>query len=500
MRNARGRRALPVVSLFALVLAAPLSAGTHTWSGASNASSHWTDAANWDTVPAGDGSDDLVFPGVAARKTNSNDFSAGTSFHSISFPGGDGGYVLSGNGITLTSGISDTTTSFTANTLSLPIALGADISIDVAARTVGLTGVVSGAHKITKGGTGTLTLGGVNTYSGGTVANAGFLGMFNPACLGTGTVTVNSGATLTISGAGPVSNALVLNGPGQSNDGALNGSGTWAGAITIASTADVDPGPSGLTLSGAVSGPGTMRASHNTAADLILSGTCTHFATEVDNGNLVLNGTHSGPITLVHGTLAGTGTLSNSVTSTDTGAAISPGATGATGILNVGNVGLTSVATYKVQINGTTAGSGYDQLAVTGSLALGNAQLAVTLGFVPVVGQTYTILANDGSDAVDGTFLNLPQNGYVNVNGRHLRISYAGGTGNDVVLTARYLAGDVNGDGAVDVADVFALINYLFAGAATPGGDLDVNGDLTPNVTDVFYLINYLFAGGAAPK
>jgi hypothetical protein len=59
--------------------------------------------------------------------------------------------------------------------------------------------------------------------------------------------------------------------------------------------------------------------------------------------------------------------------------------------------------------------------------------------------------------------------------------------------------GDVDGDGAVGVADVFYLINYLFAGGPAPFGASDVNGDGALDVLDVFYLINYLFAGGQPP-
>jgi hypothetical protein len=61
------------------------------------------------------------------------------------------------------------------------------------------------------------------------------------------------------------------------------------------------------------------------------------------------------------------------------------------------------------------------------------------------------------------------------------------------------LRGDANGDGKVDVADVFYLINALFAGGPPPLGVADVNGDGKVDVADVFYLINYLFAGGPSP-
>ncbi len=60
--------------------------------------------------------------------------------------------------------------------------------------------------------------------------------------------------------------------------------------------------------------------------------------------------------------------------------------------------------------------------------------------------------------------------------------------------------GDVNGDGAVAVSDVFFLINSLFAGGPLPPGLANVNEDASVTVGDVFYLINYLFAGGAAPS
>jgi hypothetical protein len=60
--------------------------------------------------------------------------------------------------------------------------------------------------------------------------------------------------------------------------------------------------------------------------------------------------------------------------------------------------------------------------------------------------------------------------------------------------------GDVNGDGNVDVADVFALVTFLFAGGSAPVGDADVNGDGKTDVVDVFYLTNYLFSGGPAPR
>jgi hypothetical protein len=46
-----------------------------------------------------------------------------------------------------------------------------------------------------------------------------------------------------------------------------------------------------------------------------------------------------------------------------------------------------------------------------------------------------TLIDNDGTDAVSGTFAGLPQNAVVTAGGARYRISYTGGTGNDVTLT-----------------------------------------------------------------
>jgi predicted outer membrane repeat protein len=73
------------------------------------------------------------------------------------------------------------------------------------------------------------------------------------------------------------------------------------------------------------------------------------------------------------------------------------------------------------------------------------------------------------------------------------------GTRCDIGAYERAPCGDVNGDGAVNVIDVFFLINHLFAGGAIPPGLANVNQDSVIDVNDVFYLINALFSGGPAP-
>src|SRR5204862_4172255 len=57
-------------------------------------------------------------------------------------------------------------------------------------------------------------------------------------------------------------------------------------------------------------------------------------------------------------------------------------------------------------------------------------------GFTPALGTTFVIVNNDGADAVNGTFVGLPEGGGILSAGTVFQISYVGGTGNDITLTA----------------------------------------------------------------
>lgn len=89
----------------------------------------------------------------------------------------------------------------------------------------------------TKNGAGTLTLTAPSTYGGGTTINGGTLRLTNASGSGTGSgsVTINAGATLT--GTGGTTGALQVK-----TGGTLAGSGTHAGAVTVASGAKLSPG------------------------------------------------------------------------------------------------------------------------------------------------------------------------------------------------------------------------------------------------------------------
>ena len=88
--------------------------------------------------------------------------------------------------------------------------------------------------------------------------------------------------------------------------------------------------------------------------------------------------------------------------------------------------------------------AGLDRLNVTGTVTLEtpnsrpSPQLVVnTAQYTPVAGDTFTLIDNDGTDAVVGTFDGLPEGGtFTSTQGDQFQITYQGGDGNDVVLTA----------------------------------------------------------------
>jgi len=82
------------------------------------------------------------------------------------------------------------------------------------------------------------------------------------------------------------------------------------------------------------------------------------------------------------------------------------------------------------------------------------------------------------------------------------RIVAAGRTGADFAVTRVVVGapGDATWDGKIDVVDVFALVNYLYAAGPVPAGHADANGDESVDVRDLFYLVNFLYAGGPAPR
>src|SRR5205814_258301 len=194
------------------------------------------------------------------------------------------------------------------------------------------SGVISGSagNGLTKAGTGTLTLAGANTFSGGLTLSAGTLNINSATAPGTGTFTISGGTINNTSG----NNALALsNNNLQSWNGDFTFTGTnnlnlGSGAVTMNASRQVTVSGGTLTVGGAISG-------------------ATFGITKAGPGTLVLNGnigTTSGAIADNAGTLtlAGANTFTGGVT-------LASGAT-----LNINSATALGAAAGTFTINGGT--------------------------------------------------------------------------------------------------------------------------------------------------
>ena len=156
-----------------------------------------------------------------------------------------------------------------------------------------------------------------------------------------------------------------------------------------------------------------------------------------------LQGTLPGPTTV-------DGILTTGIGATNAGPlTVNPAGTLDAQLLNTGDLAI--AGGLGIGIDGTTPGTQYGTVNVTGTVNLTGARLSLTGSYVPVAGDGFTIVTNDGADPVVGNFASLesiqggppvvtpgpfPEGATITFNGVPLRISYVGGTGNDVTLTA----------------------------------------------------------------
>lgn len=195
---------------------------------------------------------------------------------------GAGDLTLLGNG--LTGGVDITGGRLFVGTAAVlgggPVTTAVDTQLVFdTAGTETISNLISGAGGLTKDGTGVLVIQNANSYTGGTIINAGRLGLNNGQGLGTGDVLVLQGAQLSLGGVTVGNN---ISGAGQviktaGNIGTLTGTNTYSGGTDIQGgslrvTSPAALGTGGVQIAGGSSLIVDYSGANNVAMANVLSG------------------------------------------------------------------------------------------------------------------------------------------------------------------------------------------------------------------------------------
>ncbi|MDA8125714.1 MAG: autotransporter-associated beta strand repeat-containing protein, partial [Deltaproteobacteria bacterium] len=457
-------------------------------------------ANNWDgnVVPALDGTQLVTFgTGGAGATINTNGYFLGLTINrdsNFSIAAGAGNLTIGNGGInaaipnatsriyTISEGLilaADQTWTATNNGAGLT-SLTVSGAVSGAGRnlTVGGTGntfisgvIGTGAGGLSKTDTGTLTLSGANTYSGGTTLAAGTLSVANNAALGTGTLELNGGTlTSSSSTARTLTNSALATGDftlGQATGG--------TGALTLSGTMDL--------------GVATRQITVNNAADTIsgvISGT--GGLTKTGTGTLSLYGanTYSG------GTIVSAGALQGNATSLQ------------------GDITNNAYVVFNQTAAGTYAGniSGTGRIAKTGAGTLTLAGANTYTGTTTISAGTLSLGADNALSQTTALTLANTAGATLDLNSFNQTIgSLAGGgtTGGNVTLGAGRLTtgnaastsyyGVISGTGGLTKTGTGTLSLYganTYTGGTTvsagalQGNAASLQGDITNNAYVVF--------------
>jgi hypothetical protein len=333
-----------------------------------------------------------------------------------------------------------------------------------------------GVNTVTLNSAGYASIGSLTSLSGGMIHAPNGIAMASGTSLqGSGTVTARitgeSGSLIDATG------AIVLG--NSASPAGFNFAGelrTRQHAVTLNSSAQATLG--NLTTLGNGVTPGTLNATNGIVVDFgdAITGHGTVNTTNTLAKRTIVNGIAQGtsiaqPLTF-SGYVKGVGTFSN-VNFTGT---FSPGLSPT--ILPAGNIGFANSSVIEIELGGTTAGSGYDQIQSDGTMAL-DGTLAISLinAFTPVAGNSFQILTfqsrTGNFDDVTGDYFGQ---------GLFLKPVFTSST--LTLLTTQAGIGDSDLDGDIDLNDLSALAGSY--GANHPAidwlnGDFDHDNDVDLN-------------------
>lgn len=452
----------------------PWASGTNNWAGA-------TGEVGWADLTGA--TDTAVFTGAPGIVSIGDTVGAQALIFNAA------GYTIQSGTLNLgTGGIDASNLPSGTVSISSPIILGGAQAWNVASgATLASSGAISGANSLTKSGAGTLTLNGLNTFSGPLTISFGVLSTASNTALGgaggtAGAVTIDGG-TLQYLNSAPLTNthAITIG----SNGGTIN----ITGPATTGNNSRAIFGASTLVGTGAltVTGKGML--------DTVASG----------DGVMVINGvnTYSGPITLKDGGYISyevANALPSSVSITlgnQSGISVNNGKTlanaitvssGAYAEISTNNWGSAGTSTYSGAI--TTNGNLVANLKQWYDSTIENVTISGVIsgtGSLATAGGGNLTLSNGANSYSGGTTLN---GGKITLNN-----ASAIGSGTLTLNSGNFVANAANGTisnaiNATGAAGFYVTQNFTTSGAISGSGTIDnsvssgnaswnINGDLS---------------------
>ena len=380
---------------------------TNTASGDWSVSDNWTNEAGVAAAPFLGGQTNLVlnFSKVGTYTANHN---LNNDFLLNQLTVGGPSLTLAGNSLTFTNSGAVLPQINQKGSLSLIIS---NNLVLVANTTLGgngsgavtLRGNLLGTGSLTKTNAGTLTFNSLmNTYSGGTIVKSGALSCGSTAntLFGSGSVTVNAGASLNLNGNNNITNALILDNATVANGNSF--SANWYGPITLVASSSFDVATTGkMNLGGNISGAGGITKLGVSQGPVVISG----------------SNTFTGPISVKAGlvNVASLNSVSGGTATSNLGApadaasgTIALGSTTTTGELKYSGAGETTDRIIKM--GGTTGGVTITQAGTSSGLPTTRG----TSGLLKFTNDLF-VLGNAGVDnrkTLTLTHATDPSNGY----------------------------------------------------------------------------------------
>ena len=316
--------------------------------------------------------------------------------------------VINFNGGTLIAGSSSA--NFLTNGVATVNLLAGGGTIDSSNNAITIGASIGGVGALTKAGTGTLTLSGSNSYTGGTAINGGAISLGSVNALGNSSISLSSGGALSLKG--------------------LSSGSTFTNNISVTSGTGIVQGASGslLNLTGNLSKNGTIL--ELTGGQFNVSGGITGSSANSDlwlsnaTVNLSGNNTYNGPTALFGGSTLNLG-VNNAL---PTGTSLYMGKTTLLGSADTSATNTFNLNGYSQSISSLNSFTGAGNNIITNS------------------SNTYSTLTLTGNSSFAGS-----------INGDNLGLTISGGTANLSGTSAYHGATTVTNGGSLNLGNTAFL-------------------------------------------